>query len=172
VDDRVAGAAEAGRRLLGATRRFFVPLALPDPKPRLASECDVELMAEGEILEHQVAPATKRHQHGAQQEKRPSGHPPEYQRVPVTWRSPYSDRLLPPYNPSTCLPGSQRCHVLTSLSGSSTGSYSTSETGDPPSSFCSSISPAAVSPIEGSPAGSRPMVIVSCVTSGWGRVFR
>jgi transposase len=55
-------------------------------------------MAEGEILEHQVAPATKRHQHRAQQEKRPSGHPPEYQRVPVTWRSPYSDRLLPPYN--------------------------------------------------------------------------
>jgi hypothetical protein len=33
------------------------PVALLDPKPRLASECHVELMAEGEILEHQVAPA-------------------------------------------------------------------------------------------------------------------
>jgi hypothetical protein len=31
------------------------PVALLDPKPRLASECHVELMAEGEILEHEVA---------------------------------------------------------------------------------------------------------------------
>jgi hypothetical protein len=34
-------------------------VALLDPQHRLASESDLELMAEGEILEHQVAPAAK-----------------------------------------------------------------------------------------------------------------
>ena len=74
------------------------PVALLDPKPRLASECHIELMAEGEILEHQVAPATKRHQHGEHHEKKPSAHPTEYQRVQrLLGRSPSSDLVVPPY---------------------------------------------------------------------------
>jgi hypothetical protein len=44
--------------------------------------------------------ATKRHQHRAQQEKKPPGHPPEYQCGQRLLAVRYSDRLLPPYNVS------------------------------------------------------------------------
>jgi hypothetical protein len=56
-------------------------VVLPYTQPRIASERDLQLMAEGKILQHQRAAATKRRQRGPEQEIQRSEHPPEYQRV-------------------------------------------------------------------------------------------
>ncbi len=55
-------------------------VTLLKPQPRLAPKGDVQLMAQGQVLERQVAAAAKRREDHAKQEKNGSEHPPEYQR--------------------------------------------------------------------------------------------
>jgi hypothetical protein len=77
------------------------PVALLDPKPRLASQCHVELMAGGEILEHQVGrprkdtstvPSKRRSRPGTRQSTNACN---GYLAVPV-FRSPFAALQPPP----------------------------------------------------------------------------
>jgi hypothetical protein len=47
----------------------------------LTPDRDLQLMAQGEILENQIAAAAKRREYRGQQEKQGCEHSPEYQRV-------------------------------------------------------------------------------------------